>query len=47
MTIFAVSGYGREEDRRRGQEAGFDHHLIKPVDYNKLMTLLADAGSRQ
>jgi signal transduction histidine kinase len=47
VTICAVSGYGREEDRRRGQEAGFDHHLIKPVDYNKLMTLLADAGSRQ
>jgi len=47
VTICAVSGYGREEDRRRGQEAGFDHHLVKPVDYNKLMTLLADAGSRQ
>ena len=37
--IIAVSGYGQEEDRRRSQEAGFDHHLVKPVDYDALMTL--------
>src|SRR5437764_424809 len=30
--IVAVSGYGREEDRRRSFAAGFDHHLVKPVD---------------
>ena len=29
------------EDRRRSREAGFDHHLVKPVDYDALMSLLA------
>ena len=32
----ALSGYGMEEDIRRSNEAGFSHHLIKPVDINKL-----------
>jgi CheY-like chemotaxis protein len=39
--IIAVSGYGQEDDRRRGREAGFDHHLVKPVDFDVLTTLLA------
>jgi PAS domain S-box-containing protein len=39
-TIVAVSGYGREDDRRRGREAGFDHHLVKPIDPDALLTLL-------
>ena len=38
--IIAVSGYGQEEDRRRSREAGFDHHLVKPVDFDTLTTLL-------
>ena len=38
--IVAVSGYGQEEDRRRAREAGFDHHLVKPVDIDTLTTLL-------
>jgi CheY-like chemotaxis protein len=37
----ALSGYGREEDRRRSQEAGFDHHLVKPVDPRGIDELLA------
>jgi CheY-like chemotaxis protein len=37
--IIAISGYGQPEDLRRSQEAGFDHHLVKPVDYDALMTL--------
>jgi PAS domain S-box-containing protein len=41
--IIAASGYGQEEDRRRSHEAGFDHHLVKPVDYDALMSLLAPA----
>ena len=32
--IVAVSGYGQDEDRRRSTEAGFDHHLIKPLDHD-------------
>jgi CheY-like chemotaxis protein len=39
--IIAVSGYGQEEDRRRSREAGFDHHLLKPIDHEALMTLLS------
>jgi PAS domain S-box-containing protein len=35
--IIATSGYGQEEDRRRSQEAGFNHHLVKPVDFDALM----------
>ena len=42
VMIVAVSGYGQEEDRRRSREAGFDHHLIKPVDPDALMALLFD-----
>ena len=39
--IIAVSGYGRDDDRRRPRESGFDHHLIKPVDYNDLVALMS------
>ena len=39
--IIAVSGYGQDEDRRRAREAGFDHHLVKPVDFDALTKLLA------
>jgi PAS domain S-box-containing protein len=40
MLIAALTGWGQEEDRRRSQEAGFDHHLIKPVDQHALEKLL-------
>ena len=39
--IIAVSGYAQEEDRRRSRAAGFDHHMVKPVDHKALMRLLA------
>ncbi|WP_425618153.1 PAS domain S-box protein [Anatilimnocola sp. NA78] len=39
--IIAVTGWGQDEDRRRSQAAGFDHHLVKPVDPRALMQLLA------
>ena len=39
--IVAVSGYGQEEDRRRSREAGFNHHLIKPVDLDALSAILS------
>lgn len=32
LRLIAVTGYGQESDRRRAIEAGFDHHLVKPVD---------------
>ncbi|WP_165244877.1 hybrid sensor histidine kinase/response regulator [Paludisphaera soli] len=42
--IIAVSGYGRPEDRLRGREAGFDHHLVKPVDHDQLIALIGHSG---
>jgi signal transduction histidine kinase len=38
--IIAVSGYGQDEDRRRSRAAGFDHHLVKPVDFDSLLSLI-------
>jgi len=32
LRLVALSGYGQDEDRKRTQEAGFDQHLVKPVD---------------
>lgn len=40
MTIVALTGWGQNEDRRRSAEAGFNHHLVKPVDFHSLNTLL-------
>src|SRR5262249_41128257 len=41
LLLIAVTGYGREEDRRRAKEAGFDHHLVKPVEPEILNRLLS------
>jgi signal transduction histidine kinase/ActR/RegA family two-component response regulator len=38
--IIAVTGYGQPEDRQKSIEAGFDHHLVKPVDLDELKKLL-------
>ena len=38
--IIAVTGYGQEDDLRRSREAGFDHHLVKPIDHDALITLI-------
>lgn len=40
MTLIAVTGHGRDEDRRQALDAGFDHHLLKPVDPAHMRTLL-------
>jgi PAS domain S-box-containing protein len=42
MVLIAVTGWGQEDDRRRSHEAGFDYHLVKPVDPHALMNMLAD-----
>jgi len=41
MTLVAMTGYGQEEDRQRTQEAGFQLHLVKPVDFTKVEELLS------
>jgi CheY-like chemotaxis protein len=40
IVLVAVTGYGQEADRRRSIEAGFNTHLVKPVDPNMLLTLI-------
>ena len=39
--IVAVTGFGQEEDRKRATRAGFDAHLVKPIDMKQLSRLLA------
>ncbi len=41
MVVIALTGWGQDEDRRRSQEAGFNGHLVKPVDHTHLLALLA------
>ena len=43
--LIAVTGYGQEEDRRRSREAGFAHHLTKPVDPSTLERLIAGVAA--
>lgn len=39
-TLIAVTGYGQDSDRRRSLAAGFDHHMVKPVDVEALYAVL-------
>jgi CheY-like chemotaxis protein/two-component sensor histidine kinase len=40
MFIVALTGWGQDEDRRRSAEAGFDEHLVKPLDFSALVSIL-------
>ena len=40
LFAIALTGYGMEEDIRKSYDGGFDHHLVKPVDLNKLDFLI-------
>jgi CheY-like chemotaxis protein len=41
MLLIALTGYGRDDDRRLSAAAWFDHHLVKPVDFPTVEALLA------
>lgn len=46
VTLVALTGYGQAADRQRSHEAGFDHHLVKPADFDaveKILTAVAQA----
>jgi PAS domain S-box-containing protein len=45
LVLVALTGWGQEEDRQRSKEAGFDAHMVKPVDHDVLLTLLASLPS--
>jgi CheY-like chemotaxis protein/anti-sigma regulatory factor (Ser/Thr protein kinase) len=47
MVLVALTGWGQDEDRRQSKDAGFDHHMVKPVDFTALMSLLADVKLRK
>jgi PAS domain S-box-containing protein len=42
IVIIALTGWGQDDDRRKSHEAGFNGHLVKPVDYDKLLALLSE-----
>lgn len=46
IVLLAVSGYGREEDRRRSLDAGFDRHLLKPVEPRVLLSMVERLANR-
>jgi PAS domain S-box-containing protein len=41
VVLVALTGYGSDEDRRQTQEAGFNHHMVKPVNFDALQELLS------
>jgi CheY-like chemotaxis protein len=45
LVLVALTGYGREEDLRRSRDAGFDHHLVKPIDFAQLKALMLAVGA--
>ena len=47
ILLIALTGYAQPRHRRRAREAGFDHHLVKPVDIDELERLLGKASSRE
>jgi CheY-like chemotaxis protein len=47
VRLIAVSGYGQDDDRRRAREAGFDYHLVKPVQPETLLALLDSIRSER
>jgi PAS domain S-box-containing protein len=46
MLLVAMTGWGQDEDRERSSEAGFDVHLVKPVDHDELFGIIAGARRR-
>ena len=47
LMLVALTGYGRERDKRRASEAGFDLHLVKPLDPNELVRAICSANTPQ
>ena len=45
LVLIAITGWGQEQDRRRSREAGFDHHLTKPVDPAAIAALIQRRAS--
>jgi CheY-like chemotaxis protein len=46
VVLVAVTGHGRDEDRRQAEAAGFDLHFVKPADPAAITRLFKDVGLR-
>ncbi|MHB1425012.1 MAG: PAS domain-containing hybrid sensor histidine kinase/response regulator [Gemmataceae bacterium] len=46
VVLAAMTGYGKESDCQRAQEAGFDHHLVKPAKFEKVQQILASVSEK-
>jgi PAS domain S-box-containing protein len=46
VVLVAMTGYGQETDRQRSLEAGFNHHLVKPADFGKVLEILAAVSEK-
>lgn len=47
MMLVALTGWGQSEDKRRSREAGFDAHLVKPIDFGVLEELIDKENGSQ
>jgi CheY-like chemotaxis protein len=47
IVLVAMTGYGQETDRQHSQEAGFDHHLVKPAEFSKVQQILATVSEKE
>jgi CheY-like chemotaxis protein len=45
--LVAITGYGQQDDAARSHAAGFDHHLVKPVDFETLKQILSTSEPRR
>jgi CheY-like chemotaxis protein len=47
IMLIALTGWGQDKDRRRSQEAGFNHHLIKPADIDAVQALMISVSEQK
>jgi CheY-like chemotaxis protein len=47
LQLIALTGYGQREDRDAAKQAGFDTHLVKPVDFEALFSLLRQRAAQR
>jgi CheY-like chemotaxis protein len=45
IRAIALTGFGTEQDVQRSKDAGFDHHLVKPINFQELQSVLEQSGA--
>jgi CheY-like chemotaxis protein len=46
VVLVAMTGFGQQSDRQRSQDAGFNHHLVKPADFEQVRQILATVSQK-